>query len=98
MTHRNTHSRRRLARLVLMTMLVGVSIITGSTGADATTTPGVNATPYNEGGEWWTTDGCSVVPDSGPDFNFHHACVHHDGCYRNHWSDRATCDQWFLND
>lgn len=31
-------------------------------------------------------------------YDFHHACVHHDGCYRNHWADKGTCDQWFLND
>lgn len=31
-------------------------------------------------------------------WDFNHACVHHDGCYRGHWADRATCDQWFRND
>ncbi|MGY1704230.1 hypothetical protein ACI79C_06620 [Geodermatophilus sp. SYSU D00697] len=31
-------------------------------------------------------------------YDFHHACVHHDGCYRHHWADKGTCDRWFLND
>lgn len=74
--------------------------------ASATTDPGVNATPFNEGGEWWDTDGCTAVPDSGfhatlvqygsPPFvasygtvvgyfDFHHACKHHDGCYKYHY-------------
>ncbi|WP_139228898.1 hypothetical protein [Blastococcus tunisiensis] len=33
--------------------------------AGATTTPGVSATPYNSGDHPWSTDGCTVVPDSG---------------------------------
>ena len=81
------------------------SFVTALT-AEASTTYGVNATPYNQGGEWWSSDGCSVVRDYGWAkyggrwgwFNFHHACVHHDGCYRHHWASKETCDQWFLND
>lgn len=58
-------------------------------------------TPAVGGGVWhpWTSDGCSNVPNwQWGVFNFTHACQHHDGCYRNHWADRYTCDQWFLND
>lgn len=99
--------------LVALLMVVGVvgTILTGvvmdAGPAAATTKPGVNATSHNQGGEWWSTDGCSVVPDSGWHrsarfgwgyYSFQHACVHHDGCYRNRWASRATCDQWFLND
>jgi hypothetical protein len=88
------------------------------TSASATTTPGVNATPYNVTAHPWTSDGCTWVPDNGTHsayvyigrypygtsvlyaawWDFNHACMHHDGCYRGHWRDRATCDAWFLND
>jgi hypothetical protein len=110
-------------RRVLWTMAIVVAFLVGTAqqGAvpsEATTKPGVNATPYNNGPHPWTTDGCSVVPDSGVHFkkiyygtppwgayfwtsaswNFNHACIHHDGCYRGHWASRSTCDTWFLND
>ena len=64
----------------------------------ASTTPGVNATPFNWTGHSWSSDGCSWSPDRGPNFDFAHACLHHDGCYRNHWADKNTCDAWFYND
>lgn len=70
--------------------------------SEATTTPGVNATPHNSSSHPWSTDGCSVVPDwglwGGAWFDFNHACIHHDGCYRNRWASKGTCDTWFLND
>ncbi len=31
-------------------------------------------------------------------YDFNHACIHHDGCYRHHWASKGVCDQWFLND
>ncbi|HEV2756911.1 MAG TPA: phospholipase A2 [Actinomycetota bacterium] len=86
------------------------TLVLGPGTASATNEPGVQATPFNEGGEWWLTaesDYCTVVPEAGvvpptigPPawFNFGHACLHHDGCYQHHWAERATCDQWFLND
>ncbi|QXJ21229.1 hypothetical protein AGRA3207_002064 [Actinomadura graeca] len=93
---------RRLTVALAATVALGTTVVAGAGPVWATTEPGVNATPHNEGGEWWTTDGCTAVPDSGSDlgtaYDFHHACKHHDGCYRYHWSDRATCDQWFYND
>jgi hypothetical protein len=109
--------RNLIAGCALLVLLGGLSLVNASS-ASATTKRGVNATPYNQGGEWWSTDGCTLVPDSGlhsttvqygsypfygyttvvGSYNFNHACQHHDGCYAYHWSDRATCDQWFLND
>lgn len=84
--------------LVVMLALTGAGLGLLAPEAGATTAPGQTATPYNQGGEWWSTDGCSVVPDSGWWGDFHHACVHHDGCYRNHWASKSTCDTWFYND
>jgi Prokaryotic phospholipase A2 len=117
---------RKRYRVVARSLIAGCTflLLTGGLGiakpgiASATTTPGVNATPHNHGGEWWPTDGCTLVPDSGlhstkvgygsypfygsatvvGSYHFTHACHHHDGCYKFHWSDRATCDQWFRND
>lgn len=90
--------RRAAVVLVAVVGMAGVGLGATASPADATTTKGVTATPHNQGGEWWTTDGCSVVPDSGATFNFHHACVHHDGCYRHRWASKQTCDWWFWND
>ena len=90
--------RRAISAALVMLMLTAISLGALQDPAGATTGPGQSATPYNQGGEWWSTDGCSVVPDSGWWGNFHHACVHHDGCYRNHWASKSTCDTWFLND
>ena len=64
---------------------------------------GGSAVPSNNYGHWWSTDGCSWVPDSGVAigggyYDFNHACIHHDGCYRNRWGAKNTCDQWFKND
>ncbi|WP_330335376.1 hypothetical protein OHS33_37450 (plasmid) [Streptomyces sp. NBC_00536] len=129
MTTPHPHRRPRNARTgsrLLRKAATAATVLAGSAAlllgpaspVSATTTPGTNATPYNQGGEWWTTDGCTDVPDSGvhhawvqygkPPFtaygylagryDFHHACMHHDGCYKYRWADRATCDQWFRND
>ncbi|MFJ6530370.1 phospholipase A2 [Streptomyces longwoodensis] len=110
---------RRRAAAATTAFLFGLGLFTAQASpASASTDPGVNATPFNEGGEYWDTDGCTDVMDSGyyttqvqlgeqplamyvprvGYFNFAHACKHHDGCYKFRWSDRATCDQWFLND
>lgn len=83
--------------LVMLTLAMSVVTLQGE-GAYAHEKYGENATPYNETDHWWTSNGCSFVPDHGMDFNFEHACDHHDGCYGNHWASRSTCDQWFLND
>lgn len=90
--------RRAASILLVMLLAAGVGLGLTAAPASATTGPGQTATPYNQGGEWWSTDGCSVVPDSGWWGNFNHACVHHDGCYRNHWASKSTCDWWFYND
>jgi len=106
MSHWKHRSMMRVM-VVMAAVLAGVIGVTASSSdtASATTTSGVNATPYNNTYHPWTTDGCSVVPDWGTSgfypyawFDFNHACIHHDGCYRNRWADRATCDLWFLND
>ncbi len=85
-----------------VSMMFGTLIALSPAPAGATTEPGVQATPYNQEGEWWETDGCSLSPESGyyngATFDFHHACVHHDGCYANKWADKNTCNWWFLND
>lgn len=86
--------------------IVGIATVIAATGlgsAAVSAHNGGNAVPSNNYGHWWTTDGCSWVPDSGVAvgggwFDFNHACIHHDGCYRHHWASKATCDQWFLND
>jgi len=99
----NRLRRTTVGVVALLAIVLGVSLA-GAQPASATTTTGVQATPYNNSAHPWTTDGCSVVPDWGTSatggawFDFNHACIHHDGCYRGHWSDRATCDRWFLND
>jgi hypothetical protein len=46
----------------------------------------------------WPHNGCTIVSDNAPGASFTYACNHHDGCYAGHWANRATCDQWFLND
>lgn len=94
--------RARGPRLILLALIAFVLTLTRSGTAQATTTPGVNATPGNVTAHWWGSDGCTAVPDSGTyrgvSFDFNHACVHHDGCYAYHWGSRSTCDDWFYND
>jgi hypothetical protein len=68
------------------------------------------AVPANHGWHPWPTDGCSTpganigaIPGV---FDFGHACVHHDGCYKGfplngqptYWVSRSQCDQWFIDD
>lgn len=95
---RGSQMRGNLTGLVLFAAVATAVVMTNASPAGAETTPGVNATPYNEGGEWWSTNGCNFVPEDGAYFDFEHACTHHDGCYEHHWGSRGTCDQWFLND
>jgi hypothetical protein len=89
-----------LVLLLVVAVALGFGLVAEPAGA--TTAPGVNATPFNHSSHPWTTDGCSVVADRGvwnnAYFDFHHACIHHDGCYRGRWASRETCDAWFLND
>lgn len=95
-----TKGKARKARLSSLSVLLAMLAIvtTPGTAAHATTSPGVTATPYNMTHHWWSSDGCTVVPDSGTTFDFHHACIHHDGCYAHRWASKATCDWWFYND
>jgi hypothetical protein len=85
-------------------VLLGVSVLTTLGLLVAAAEPGIasprgtTATPRNDGRHTWSTDGCSASPERGPGWDFHHACVHHDGCYRQHWASRSTCDSWFLRD
>ncbi len=79
---------------------IAIALLTGLVAAPAaaTTTHGAVATPANDGHHPWSADGCSASPERGPGWDFHHGCVHHDGCYRGHWSSRRTCDDWFHRD
>ena len=77
---------------------VALALLTAAAPAAATTARGTVATPANDGPHPWTADGCSASPERGPGWDFHHGCVHHDGCYRGHWASRRTCDDWFHRD
>ena len=96
------NSLSRGVAIAVLALLASVGVIAvGSSPAQAHS--GGSAVPSNNYGHWWSTDGCSWVPDTGIAvgggyYNFNHACIHHDGCYRNHWSGKNTCDQWFKND
>jgi len=79
----NASKRRSFARLAAIGMMTLIPIIGNVAPASA-----------HDSNHWWPTDGCTMAPE----LYFNHACVHHDGCYAYHWADRATCDQWFLND
>jgi hypothetical protein len=87
-------------RAALAAVLAGLALVGLLVGAPpAGAAPrGSTATPANDGRHGWSTDGCSASPERGPGWDFHHACVHHDGCYRQHWSSRSSCDSWFLRD
>ena len=78
--------------------LVALAVLATAAAASASTTRGAVATPANVTSHPWSYDGCSNAPDRGPVWDFHHACVHHDGCYRGHWASRRTCDEWFHRD
>lgn len=102
------HHLRRRARAVVLALLLGVLATTALPGAPAASASsrGRPATPGTMSSHPWSTDGCSVVPDRGTTwlgwvparYDFHHACVHHDGCYRGRWASRASCDRRFLDD
>jgi hypothetical protein len=91
------HSKRfGAAVLTVVALTIGAPAHAGPAGA--TTTHGAVATPANSTPHPWTYDGCSNSPEHGPGWDFHHACIHHDGCYRGHWASRTTCDAWFHRD
>lgn len=46
----------------------------------------------------WPHNGCTASPNRVGAADFTYACNHHDGCYAEHWANRLTCDNWFLND
>lgn len=75
--------RRGFARLAAIGIMTLVPVIGNMAPASA-----------HNGDHWWPNNGCTAAPE----LYFNHACVHHDGCYGQRWADRATCDQWFLND
>ena len=79
-------------------LLTGAAGLLAPAPAGASTTPGAVATPANSTRHPWSYDGCSAAPERGPGWNFHHACIHHDGCYRGHWRSRQLCDSWFRRD
>ncbi len=64
------------------------------------------ATPVNigHGGHWWASNGCGSVGSTWvPDrlagtFDFRHACIHHDRCYRHRFLSRSGCDDRFHRD
>ena len=79
-------------------LLTGAAGLLAPDPAQATTGPGAAATPANSTPHPWSYDGCSAAPERGPGWDFHHACIHHDGCYRGHWQSRQGCDGWFRRD
>jgi hypothetical protein len=95
-----THHRRRWRIALLITLVAAVllGVLGTSDAAGAHTQRGHRATPANASRHPWSTDGCSASPERGPGWDFHHACIHHDGCYRGHWASRGTCDEWFRLD
>lgn len=92
------HSTRVRPLVVAVILVVGGAWTAGSAAAGATTGHGATATPANMSSHPWSYDGCSSSPERGPGWDFHHACIHHDGCYRGHWAGRSTCDTWFRTD
>lgn len=90
-------------------LLVGLATLTPGSAASAHTGQG-NATPANDGWHPWPTDACSTpginINSVAGVFNFRHACIHHDGCYKGflvngnptYWVSRWQCDAWFLYD
>ena len=79
-------------------LLIGAVGLGDPAPSGATTVHGAVATPANTTFHPWPHDGCSAAPERGPGWDFHHACVHHDGCYRGHWRSRRACDDWFRRD
>ncbi|HEY5699806.1 MAG TPA: phospholipase A2 [Acidimicrobiales bacterium] len=90
---------KRSGAFVLTTVALTITLgLLAPNAAGATTGHGGVATPANLTPHPWPYDGCSAAPERGPGWDFHHACIHHDGCYRGHWASRRTCDGWFLRD
>jgi len=89
------HLRALASAIVVLTTTLG---LLAPSPVEATTGHGATATPANVTAHPWPYDGCSASPERGPGWDFHHACIHHDGCYRGHWAGRRTCDDWFHRD
>lgn len=100
------HPARLGALAVTAVLLALVTALAAAERPTAASPRGHDATPATMTDHRWTTDGCSMVPDRGwwmhhgvpGRFDFHHACVHHDGCYRGRWAGRRQCDGDFLDD
>jgi hypothetical protein len=88
----------RSTRLGGAALAVAALVLLTAAPAAASTSRTAVATPRTMTAHPWATDGCSAAPDRGAGFDFHHACVHHDGCYRGHWNSRRTCDDRFRRD
>ena len=100
---------RTALKVGIVAAAVAVCSIVGTGVANAHTGPG-NATPANDGWHPWPTDACSTpginINSVAGIFNFRHACIHHDGCYKGfltngrptYWVSRSQCDSWFLYD
>ena len=88
------------AAVMMLAMTAGLfgGAAQDSPSATTETGPAHTATWNIEADKPWANDGCSASLDSGWWGNFHQACVQHDGCYRQHWASKSTCDQWFLGD
>jgi hypothetical protein len=93
----STSSRLGAAAFAATLLVLGVPLPAPPPAA-GTPLRGAVATPANDSRHPWPTDGCTASPERGPGWDFHHGCVHHDGCYRGHWASRRTCDSWFLRD
>ena len=89
---------RHLVRSCGAALAAAALVLLSAGPAAATTSHTAVATPRTMSAHPWSTDGCSAAPERGPGWDFHHACVHHDGCYRGHWSTRRTCDGRFRRD
>ncbi len=98
--------RHRLGVLLAVALVLATAMITSIEPAAAHGDGSGPATPANigAGGHWWASNGCGSVgstwvPDrlSGT-FDFHHPCIHHDGCYRYRFLTRAGCDDRFHRD
>ena len=102
-------TKHRLGRLIATLTMLVVAAGFAAQPASAHTTQGY-ATPANDGPHPWPTDACSTpginINSVAGIFNFRHACIHHDGCYKGfprngvatYWVSRSQCDAWFLYD
>jgi hypothetical protein len=84
---------KRIGTIVAALLLAGVFAMVSAQPASAYSSE--TKTPQT----WWTHNGCSSPFGDAPSgVSFTYACNHHDGCYNQHWADKATCDIWFRND